>query len=78
MEHVAAREGSPLRFVQSLISPFFKILGNGCQFKELWKDINTANTASNMHLFDIELRHIQAPIGLAPLAPHIVGKATKK
>jgi hypothetical protein len=78
MEHVAASEGSTLRLVQNLISPFFKIVGNGCQFKELWRDINEANSMADMHLFDIQLRHVQAPIGLPPLAPHVIGKATKK
>ena len=27
--------------------------------------------------FDIDLRHMKAPIGLPPLQPHIIGKAVK-
>ncbi len=67
-----------MRHIQTLIGPFFTIVGNGCQFKELWNDINVNNRMAHMDGFDIELEHIMAPIGLPPLAPHIIGKATKK
>lgn len=77
MEHVAAPKGSTLRYVQQLLSPFFSVIGNGCQFRELWKDISASNFESGLETFDIVLDHVEAPIKLPPLVPHIVGTAKK-
>lgn len=73
MEHVAAGpEENAMRLVQQIIAPFFYIAGNGCSFKETWKDIDTALPG-----YKVDIEHIKLPIPLAPLAPHVLGTATK-
>lgn len=75
MEHVAAPVDSSLYYQQLLLQPFINILGNGCQFKELWKDISDPNVLPG---FKVELTNVTIPtIPIPQIRPHIVGKATK-
>lgn len=73
MEHVAGPEGSNLRILQSMLAPFFYIVGNGCEFKETWNNIKTSPALSS---YEINMNHFDADI-LAPMRPHIIGTARK-
>jgi SAM-dependent methyltransferase len=73
MEHVAAgSKDRTMRWLQTALAPFLYIAGNGCSFKETWKDITTALPG-----YHVAIEHLDLPIPLTPLAPHIVGTATK-
>ena len=37
MEHVAAPEGTPLRYLQKTLAPILEIVGNGCQWRDTGK-----------------------------------------
>jgi SAM-dependent methyltransferase len=78
-EHVTTREkGSTTDLLQTLMSPFLSILGNGCSFRELWKDLDSVDDPSSpLFGYKIDLAHILAPISLPPLEPHIIGTLTK-
>lgn len=77
-EHVTAPTNSHLYYLQLLMSPFLKIVGNGCQFRELWKNINSSNEPSSPFFgYDVKIEHINAPISLPPLTPHIIGEVNK-
>lgn len=79
MEHVSASDQHPLlQLSQKLLAPVFRVVGNGCEFRDLWTNIDSANQATGLSGFDIDLRHMNAPIGLPFLAPHIIGKAVKR
>lgn len=69
LEHVAAPHGSSRRFVQNLLTPVSRLMGDGCHMnRETWKSIESAGFT---HL---ELDHFLLPYG--PFAPHIAGRAT--
>jgi SAM-dependent methyltransferase len=73
LEHVAAPAETSNRYVQMLIAPFFYILGNGCEFRQVWSDILDSESLRG---FNITLKHFEADM-LKPLSPHIVGTAVK-
>jgi SAM-dependent methyltransferase len=75
-EHVSAEEGTLMRFTQSLLSPLITIVGKGCQFRELWRYFES-DFNSPLARYNITMNKIDAPIGLPPLRPHIIGTATK-
>eukprot|EP00603_Paraphysomonas_imperforata_P001066 CAMPEP_0114427526 /NCGR_PEP_ID=MMETSP0103-20121206/8400_1 /TAXON_ID=37642 ORGANISM="Paraphysomonas imperforata, Strain PA2" /NCGR_SAMPLE_ID=MMETSP0103 /ASSEMBLY_ACC=CAM_ASM_000201 /LENGTH=294 /DNA_ID=CAMNT_0001596603 /DNA_START=45 /DNA_END=929 /DNA_ORIENTATION=- len=78
MEHVAASDNEPMtQLIQKIIAPVFFIVGNGCEFRELWNSVTTSNTGADMANFDITLRRMSAPMGLPFMRPHIIGKAVK-
>lgn len=77
-EHVTAPTNSILYYMQLLISPFVKVIGNGCQFRELWKNIDSSHDPSSPFFgYEIKLTHVDAPIALPPLVPHIIGEVKK-
>ncbi|MEH2328880.1 class I SAM-dependent methyltransferase [Nostoc sp.] len=70
IEHVAAPQGNLLRQVQNIISPIWKVIGNGCHpDRETWIAVGKAGF-SNIHYerFDAQL-----PI----VSPYLIGVATK-
>lgn len=78
-EHVTSpdKEGL-LYYLQLLMAPFLTIVGNGCEFRELWKDLDSVtDPASPLYGFQINISHISAPISLPPLTPHIIGEIRK-
>ena len=78
MEHVAAPPGSLLHISQFLLEPFFNIVGNGCRFRTLWRELsNDLSAGGGLEGFDVQLQHLDAPIPLPPLIPHVIGTATK-
>ena len=47
MEHVAASEKEPmLQLAQMLFAPVFRIVGNGCEFRDLWNNVDSSNPAT--------------------------------
>lgn len=74
MEHVAADDqNKKLQTWQGIMAPFFKVIGNGCQFKALGQNIALLKQKG----YDIRMEHIEAPVELSVMSPHIVGSATK-
>ena len=47
LEHVTATD-PVLHFWQTVFSPVFRIVGNGCEFRELWSNIDSFNPASGI------------------------------
>lgn len=83
MEHVATDEQySSMWYMQQAMAPFLLIVGNGCEFKHLGDMIQRFNEArrrmpENKKHFEIELRHVMAPVNMPFIKPHIIGKLTK-
>jgi SAM-dependent methyltransferase len=73
MEHVAAAPGTSIRYMQYFISPFFYIVGNGCEFKESWTDVLNSESIKG---YNITLKHFDADM-VAPMIPHFIGTAVK-
>lgn len=78
MEHVAAPPGTFIHYLQFVLEPFFNIIGNGCRFRETWRQLHTdASTGGGLAGFEVDLQKFDAPIKLVPLIPHIIGSARK-
>jgi SAM-dependent methyltransferase len=78
MEHVAAEKGTTLDYVQRFIEPFFFLFANGCMFRPVWENLQrTGPTAPFGAGWEVSVEHIDAPVPLPPLVPHILGKAVK-
>ena len=73
MEHVAAREGTPLRAVQSLLQSLVTIVADGCSFKNIREEVEGALGED----FDIAFEEFDAPMPIPPFRPHVMGVATK-
>jgi ubiquinone/menaquinone biosynthesis C-methylase UbiE len=70
IEHVAAPEGTRLRRIQNLITPFWKQLGDGCHpNRETWTNLEQARFGK------LNYNRITAPVPL--VSPQIVGSAIK-
>lgn len=78
LEHVAAKQNTPLFFAQMLVDPIFAIIGNGCHFKRTWELLSSESLLPVMRKFTIEMEHFDAPVGLPFMVPHIRGNALKK
>ena len=82
LEHVSAPAGGMMSFLQQLTAPLFKIVGNGCEFKEIWENLEKYtklhNTDSRRE-FDLELafEHWDAPMSMPFLRPHVTGTLKK-
>jgi hypothetical protein len=72
-EHVTSLDPN-LRWHQELFAPLFFYLGNGCKFKELYKDISKDTFLPN---FEVNVTHIDAVVPIPILRPHILGSAVK-
>jgi len=75
LEHVAAEQQTPLFFAQVLLQPFMFIFGAGCQFRELWLDLQESAALPG---FDVNLQRRDLPEALLFLKPHVLGFATKR
>jgi SAM-dependent methyltransferase len=74
LEHVRVKqEGSWQHLAQQMLSPLFRIVGNGCQFKPLWQRFD-AHSA----LLDFKYEEWSAPIPLPFVKPHLIGYATRR
>ncbi|KAM4797077.1 thiol S-methyltransferase TMT1A-like [Rhinophrynus dorsalis] len=72
LEHVTADPTSWYYFLQKVLDPTWKHIGDGCQLtKETWKYLEKAKFS------EVKLRHIQAPFRWSPVKPHIIGYAVK-
>ncbi|MEE6471859.1 hypothetical protein FKM82_009400 [Ascaphus truei] len=72
LEHVAANPSSWTYFVQKILDPTWKYIGDGCRLtKETWKYLENAKFS------EVKLRHIQAPYKWSPVRPHVIGFAVK-
>ncbi|XP_053564210.1 putative methyltransferase-like protein 7A isoform X2 [Bombina bombina] len=72
LEHVTANPTSWNYFVQVILDPTMKYLGDGCKLtKATWKYLENAKFS------ELKLRHIQAPFKWNPVRPHIIGYAVK-
>jgi len=75
LEHVAAERQTMLFFTQVLLQPFMFIFGAGCQFRELWLDLQESAALPG---FDVSLQRRELPEALPFLKPHVLGSATKR
>ena len=73
MEHVAAPEGTPLRYLQKTLAPILEIVGNGCQ----WRDTEKILRAS-WDFEDLRVEPFSADAMPLPFRPHILATATKR
>jgi SAM-dependent methyltransferase len=73
-EHVAAAPNTWDYYLQMSVQPLLYFLGNGCQFKRIWEEIESKQTFPG---FEVDLRHAMMPIELPFLAPHVLGRARK-
>ena len=73
MDHVAAPEGTPLRYLQKTLAPILEIVGNGCQ----WRDTEKILRAS-WHFEDLRVEPFSADAMPLPFRPHILATATKR
>jgi len=70
IEHVAANQGSRLRWWQNLLTPLWKHVGDGCHpNRETWKTIEAAGFSK------VDIEHFRLPLG--PVGPQIAGVAVK-
>lgn len=75
IEHVAARQGSWLRSLQSFVRPVWRLVGDGCE-----PDRDTGRRLREAPFTTLVVEEFNADqLGrlLALIAPHIVGVATK-
>ena len=74
-EHVISNE-QKYKYVQWVVAPMLKIVGNGCGFKDLRTEIESYLGDR----FDYFIEDFEAPMPLAMyfVRPHIKGVATKK
>jgi len=70
IEHVAAREGTPLRRLQRLVSPIWSRLGDGCR-----PDRTTGESLLQAGFREVNLDRFSVPLPL--VSPHISGWAQK-
>lgn len=70
IEHVAAPEGSRLRWWQKVVKPAWKFAADGCE-----PDRDTAAAVRRAGFSRVDIEEFRAPLSLA--SPHIAGKATK-
>jgi SAM-dependent methyltransferase len=72
IEHVIDEtEGSILYYIQNFIQPIFKIIANGCTFRDTWNDINTLKDEG----FQVVMNHFKAPVPIFLIKNHIKGYA---
>ncbi|KAM4701089.1 thiol S-methyltransferase TMT1A-like isoform 1-T1 [Discoglossus pictus] len=72
LEHVTAHPDSWNYFIQIILDPTWRYIGDGCKLtKETWKYLDSANFS------EVKLRHIKAPFKWSPVRPHIIGYAIK-
>lgn len=70
LEHVGARRGTPLCACQHVLTPAFRLLGDGCRpVRSTGVLVRTAGFAR------VELEDFELPLG--PIAPHVCGWAEK-
>jgi SAM-dependent methyltransferase len=76
-EHVAAEEGTSLHGWQQMFAPVFQVVGNGCKFKTLWRDLTATAALTG---FDVNLKRIDAAeyVPFPLIAPHVTGTAVKQ
>lgn len=72
-EHIASEPGTFERTIQESIRPVWKVLGDGCDFKDTWRQINELNAD-----FDVSYEKFDAPIALTFVKPHMKGVAVRK
>ena len=70
IEHVAARPGTWLRFIQTLVKPLWRRMGDGCQ-----PDRQTASALMQAGFAKVEIEEFPAPVPV--VRPHIAGIAAK-
>lgn len=70
IEHVAASEESWLRTLQNGITPFWKIMADGCH-----PNRETGRWIRKCGFIDIKLEHTK--VGIPVVSPHIIGSAVK-
>lgn len=73
LEHVAAEPSTWNYFWQQVLKPTWCILFDGCDLtRESWKTLERASFSK------LKLQHLQVPVSLQVMAPHIYGYAVKQ
>ncbi|XP_007935995.1 methyltransferase-like protein 7A [Orycteropus afer afer] len=72
MEHVAAKPSTWNYFWQQVLNPVWFLLFDGCHLtRESWRSLERASFSK------LRLQHVQAPLSLELVRPHIFGYAVK-
>lgn len=72
LEHVAAESSTWNYFWQQVLDPAWYLLFDGCNLtRESWKALERARFSK------LELQHLQAPLPVELVRPHICGYAVK-
>lgn len=72
LEHVVAEPSTWTYFWQQVLKPTWYILFDGCDLmRESWKPLERAGFSK------LKLQHLQAPLSIRPVVPHIYGYAVK-
>ena len=78
LEHVAAENGTVLRYLQLLFEPLFTVIGNGCKFRQTAVSLNRSKEkGGEFYSYQFNITELMAPIELPFLQPHIYGTITK-
>ena len=76
LEHVAADPvNTTMYYSQQLLAPLFSIIGNGCEFRPLYDDMDWLQSA--IPNLEVSYEHFDAPLPLPPIKPHILGVVKK-
>jgi len=71
IEHVAARRGSWLRWMQRFVKPLWRRMGDGCH-----PDRETRAALENVGFASLDIEEFEAPLPV--VGPHIAGTAVKR
>ncbi|XP_007537767.1 N6-adenosine-methyltransferase TMT1A-like [Erinaceus europaeus] len=72
LEHVAAEPSTWTYFWQQVLDPVWYLVFDGCKLtRESWKSLEQASFSK------LKLQHLQAPLALELMCPHISGYAVK-
>lgn len=74
LEHVAAAPETRDYIWQQTLQPLITIIGAGCKFKELWKDLSDRALLAG---YDVDLKRDNLPMSMSFFSPHIIGTARK-
>lgn len=72
LEHCSAEAGTLKERVQRFITPVWRYVGDGCEFRPLWRDLSGTRGP-----LTFETSRIEAPIGTTIATPHVIGRAVK-
>ena len=74
-EHVLSANSDSMRYWQELFSPLFYYVGNGCQFRDLEREI--LEFFAGFENFHVNVTRLEAAVPIPVIRPHISGSVLK-